>query len=172
VCAQSREIVLKVAGSRPSFTIGLDQGISGAGSPYEMICSLKYLANASRDLLVQPTPPVRGRAVLYGLNKAFGDSLEALAEQIRAHEEKINVRPSQLPAQQSMERVRGVLWLLLHHISQVFESAHRVDPTVPEIKTRDAGPRPLGAPHVSDPIVIRVPQKRPEAKSLQIPRVK
>jgi hypothetical protein len=134
VCAQTKGLLLKVVGGRPSIQIALDEKLAESGNAYAMITNLKYLADTSRGLLQLPAQGVRGRATLYGMDKSFIDSLTSLAEEIRKEEEKVSSRPSRLPVRDSMNRVRATLFSVLNHIADVFEGARKIDPTIPLLR--------------------------------------
>jgi hypothetical protein len=139
VCAQTKGLLLKVAGGRPSIQIALNEKVADANSPYAMICNLKYLAEASKSLIQLPAPAVRGRALLYGMDRAFVESLNSLAEELRAEDEKVAAHPSKLPGRDSMGRARAMLWSLLNHIAEVFSAAHNIDPSTPVLRPVTAG---------------------------------
>src|SRR5262249_14819948 len=63
VCSQTKGLLLKVAGGRPSIQIALNEKMADANSAYAMICNLKYLAEASKSLIQLPAPAARGRAL-------------------------------------------------------------------------------------------------------------
>jgi hypothetical protein len=169
VCNQTKGIVMKVAGGRPSIQVTLDEKVADSSTPYGMICNLKFLADTSRSLLQLPGPNIRGRATLYGMDKGFVESLESLAEELRVQEEKANVRPSKLPGHQSTARTRAVVFFLMNHIADVFEAARQIDPATPELRkpaTAPSGTTPAARP------VVAAPAQRPVPQRLEIPRLK
>jgi hypothetical protein len=170
VCNQTKGIVMKVAGGRPSIQVTLDEKVADTSTPYGMICNLQFLADTSRSLLQLPAVNIRGRATLYGMDKAFIESLEAMADELRLQEEKANVRPSKLPGAQTTARTRAIVYFLMSHIADVFEAAHKIDPATPELRKRDAVPS--GTTPVARPIVAAAPAARPVPQRLEIPRVK
>src|SRR5690349_2176167 len=123
VCNQTKGIVMKVAGGRPSIQVTLNEKVADTSTPYGMICNLQFLADTSRSLLQLPAANIRGRATLYGMDKGFIESLEAMADELRLQEEKANVRPSKLPGNQTTARTRAVVFFLMNHIGDVFEAA-------------------------------------------------
>lgn len=144
VCNQTKGLLLKVAGGRPSVQIALNEKVADATSAYAMISNLKYLAEASKSLIQLSAPAVRGRALLYGMDRAFVDSLTALAEDLRAEDEKISARPSKLPGRDAMVRARAVLWSLLNHIAEAFAAAHGIDATTPVLRPATTVGAPSG----------------------------
>jgi hypothetical protein len=170
VCNQTKGIVMKVAGGRPSIQVTLDEKVADSSTPYGMICNLKFLADTSRSLLQLPAANIRGRATLYGMDKGFIESLETLAEELRAQEEKANVRPSRLPGQQGVARTRATVFFLMSHIADVFEAARQMDPTTPELRKVEAASS--GTSPAARPILAPAPAARPLPHRLEIPRVK
>jgi hypothetical protein len=170
VCNQTKGIVMKVAGGRPSIQVTLDEKVADTSTPYGMICNLKFLADTSRSLLQLPAPNIRGRATLYGMDRGFVESLESLAEELRLQEEKANVRPSKLPGHQNAARTRALVFFLMNHIADVFEAARQIEPTTPEL--RKAETAPSGTTPAARPIPAPAPAARPVPQRLEIPRVK
>ncbi|HMJ53042.1 MAG TPA: hypothetical protein VK540_13230 [Polyangiaceae bacterium] len=170
VCNQTKGIVMKVAGGRPSIQVTLDEKVADSSTPYGMICNLKFLADTSRSLLQLPGANIRGRATLYGMDKSFIESLDTMAEEIRVQEEKANVRPSKLPGHQSAARTRAVVFFLMNHLVDVFEAARQIDPATPELRKAEAAPS--GMTSVARPIVAAAPAVRALPQRLEIPRVK
>lgn len=170
VCNQTKGIVMKVAGGRPSIQVTLDEKVADTSTPYGMICNLQFLADTSRSLLQLPAANIRGRATLYGMDKAFIESLETMAEELRVQEEKTNVRPSKLPGNQTAARTRSIVFFLMNHIADVFEAAHKIDASTPELRKPDAAPS--GTTPAARPIVAAAPAARPLPQRLEIPRVK
>jgi hypothetical protein len=170
VCNQTKGIVMKVAGGRPSIQVTLNEKVADTSTPYGMICNLQFLADTSRSLLQLPAANIRGRATLYGMDKSFIESLETMAEELRAQEEKANVRPSKLPGTQATARTRAIVFFLMNHIADVFEAAHQMDPSTPELRKADAAPS--GTTPAARPVVAAAPAARPVPQRLEIPRVK
>jgi len=170
VCNQTKGIVMKVAGGRPSIQVTLNEKVADTSTPYGMICNLKFLADTSRSLLQLPAASIRGRATLYGMDKSFIESLETMAEELRLQEEKANVRPSKLPGNQSTARTRAIVFFLMNHIADVFEAVRQIDPTTPELRT--PAPAPSGTSPAVRPVVAAAPAVRPVPQRLEIPRVK
>jgi len=175
VCNQTKGVVMKVAGSRPSIQLALNEKVVDVSTPYGMICNLKYLADTSRSLLQLPAPAIRGRATLYGLDKNFIDSLDSLAEELLAQEKNEAARPSKVPGQPTATRARAVLFFLLSHICDVFETARQIDPATPELRKPEhsssgtiVAARPM-VPTARATAAVRPPQG---ALALQIPRIK
>jgi hypothetical protein len=175
VCAQTKGLLLKVAGGRPSIQLALNEKLADANSAYAMINNLKYLADASRSLIQLPAPAVRGRATLYGMDRNFIESLNVLAEDIRTEDEKVSARPSRLPMRDTMGRARAVLWSLLNHIADVFSSAHAIDSTTPVLRPPSAGalsgvmPAHKTAEPVSD---LEASKRKSSPQTLHIPRLR
>lgn len=132
--ALGRAVLIKVAGNRPGTASALEQGIGDPTNSQELLRGLRYLSETSRNLLALPASSVRSRAVLFGLNKSFVDSVDVMLEQIRHAEQKMNQRLSQMPSEQTMERVRAIVWFLLKHLSEMFRMAHEADSTIPELR--------------------------------------
>jgi len=170
VCNQTKGIVMKVAGGRPSIQVTLDEKVADTSTPYGMICNLKFLADTSRSLLQLPAPNIRGRATLYGMDKGFVESLESLAEELRLQEEKANVRPSKLPGHQNAARTRALVFFLMNHIADVFEGARQIEPTTPELRKTETAPS--GTTPAARAIVAPATAARPVPQRLEIPRVK
>jgi hypothetical protein len=170
VCNQTKGIVMKVAGGRPSIQVTLDEKVADSSTPYGMICNLKFLADTSRSLLQLPAANIRGRATLYGMDKSFIESLETMAEELRLQEEKANVRPSRLPGQKSTGRTRAIVFFLMNHIADVFEAARHVDPSTPELRKADTAPS--GTTPAARSVIAAPPAARPLPQRLEIPRVK
>ncbi|MET0593383.1 MAG: hypothetical protein ABW133_11825 [Polyangiaceae bacterium] len=170
VCNQTKGIVMKVAGGRPSIQVTLDEKVADTSTPYGMIMNLQFLADTSRSLLQLPAPSIRGRATLYGMDKGFVESLEGLAEELRQQEEKANVRPSKHPGFSSMGRTRAIVFFLMNHIADVFEAARQVDPTTPELRKKAEAPS--GTTPAVRPVVAAAPVARPLPQRLEIPRDK
>jgi hypothetical protein len=170
VCNQTKGIVMKVAGGRPGIQVTLDEKVADTSTPYGMICNLKFLADTSRSLLQLPGANIRGRATLYGMDKSFIESLETMAEELRLHEEKVNVRPSKLPGQQSTARTRATVFFLMNHIADVFEAARQIDPATPELRPQETAPS--GTTPAARPVLAAAPAARPLPHRLEIPRVK
>jgi hypothetical protein len=135
-----------------------------------MILNLKFLADTSRSLLQLPAPNIRGRATLYGMDKDFVESLDNLADELRAQEEKANVRPSMLPGSQSTARTRAIVFFLMNHIADVFDAVRQIDATTPELRKPE--PAPSGTTPAARPIVAAAPVARPVPQRLDIPRFK
>lgn len=171
VCNQTKGIVMKVAGGRPSIQVTLDEQVADSSTPYGMIMNLKFLADTSRSLLQLPAASIRGRATLYGMDKGFIESLESLADELRDQEEKANVRPSKLPGFASMGRTRAIVFFLMNHLADVFEAANKVDPSTPELRKK-AETAPSGTTPAVRPVVAAAPAPRPLPQRLEIPRVK
>jgi hypothetical protein len=172
VCTQTKGLLLKVAGGRPSIQIALNEKVADANNAYAMISNLKYLAEASKSLMQLPAPAVRGRALLYGMDRSFVDSLTGLADELRAEDEKVAARPSKLPARDSMGRVRAMLWSLLNHIAEVFTAAHNLDPTTPVLRPPNAA-APSGVMPAHRVDVADAEAKRKAAlHKLHIPRLR
>jgi hypothetical protein len=175
VCVQTKGVLLKVAGGRPSIQLAMNEKLADSSNAYAMIANLKYLAEASRSLMQLPAAAVRGRAILYGMDRTFVESLTGLAEQIRTEDEKVSARPSKLPAGDAMKRARAVVWSLLNHISDVFEAARSIEPTTPALRKVDAGPLSgvMPAHKIAEtPTVGESAKKAPPAKALHIPRLR
>ena len=170
VCNQTKGIVMKVAGGRPSIQVTLDEKVADSSTPYGMICNLKFLADTSRSLLQLPAANIRGRATLYGMDKSFIESLETMAEELRVQEEKANVRPSKLPGHQNLARTRAIVFFLMNHLADAFEAARQIDPATPELRKADAAPS--GTTPAARPVAAAAPAARPLPQRLEIPRVK
>ena len=171
VCNQTKGIVMKVAGGRPSIQVTLDEKVADASTPYGMIMNLRFLADTSRSLLQLPAPSIRGRATLYGMDKGFIETLETLADELRDQEEKANVRPSKHPGHVSMGRTRAIVFFLMNHLADVFEAARQVDPSTPELRKKTEL-APSGTTPAVRPVVAAAPAPRPLPQRLEIPRVK
>ena len=171
VCNQTKGIVMKVAGGRPSIQVTLDEKVADTSTPYGMIMNLQFLADTSRSLLQLPAPSIRGRATLYGMDKGFIESLEGMAEELRQQEEKANVRPSKHPGFTSMGRTRAIVFFLMNHLGDVFEAARQVDPATPELRKK-AEAAPSGTTPAVRPVVAAAPAPRAIPQRLEIPRVK
>ena len=170
ICNQTKGIVMKVAGGRPSIQVTLDEKVADSSTPYGMICNLKFLAETSRSLLQLPAASIRGRATLYGMDKGFIESLETLAEELRAQEEKSNAHPSKLPGSPSTARTRAMVFFLMNHLADVFEAARNIDPQTPELRKREGAPS--GTTPAVRPVLAGPPAARPLPQRLEIPRVK
>lgn len=170
VCNQTKGIVMKVAGGRPSIQVTLNEKVVDTSTPYGMICNLKFLADTSRSLLQVPAANIRGRATLYGMDKAFIESLETMAEELRLQEEKANVRPSTLPGQQSTAKTRAIVFFLANHITDVFAAARQIDPSTPDLRKADAPPS--GTSPAVRPVAAAAPIARALPQRLEIPRLK
>jgi hypothetical protein len=174
VCVQTKGLLLKVAGGRPSIQIALNEKVADASNPYALISNLKYLAEASRSLIHLPAPAVRGRAVLYGMDKAFVESLGTLAEEIKSEDEKVSARPSRLPTHDAMARTRAVLWSILNHLCDVFGAAHALDPSTPLLRAPEPG-APSGvmpAQKKVEPIGDAEAKRKMPPHALHIPRLR
>jgi hypothetical protein len=175
VCTQTKGLLLKVAGGRPSIQLALNEKLADASSPYAMINNLKYLADASRSLIQLPAPAVRGRATLYGMDRNFIDSLTGLAEEIRAEDEKVSARPSRLPVRDTMSRARAVLWSMLNHIADVFASAHAIDSTTPLVRPPASGANSgvMPAHKAPEPLTdVEAAKRKASPQTLHIPRLR
>ncbi|HMI85219.1 MAG TPA: hypothetical protein VK550_14060 [Polyangiaceae bacterium] len=170
VCNQTKAIVMKVAGGRPSIQVTLDEKVVDTSTPYGMICNLQFLADTSRSLLQLPAASIRGRATLYGMDRSFIESLETMAEELRLQDEKVNVRPSKLPGHQSTARARALVFFLVNHIAEVFEAARQIDPSTPELRKTEVAPS--GTTPAARPVLAAAPAARPLPQRLEIPRVK
>jgi hypothetical protein len=177
ICTQAKALLMKVAGNRSATQSALEQGVGEPTTPQELVRSLRYVADMSKNLLTLPASSVRTRAVLFGLSKGFVDSMESLLEQIRQAEQKMNLRLSQVPPDQSVERVRAVVWFLFKHISDVFFMAHQTDPSIPELRPpRGLGPQAkvppaMPPPQPLDRVVVVAPTK-PAIERVRIPPLK
>ena len=170
VCNQTKGIVMKVAGGRPSIQVTLDEKVANSSTAYGMIMNLKFLADTSRSLLQLPAANIRGRATLYGMDKDFIESLDSLADELQVQEEKANVRPSKLPGSQATARTRAIVFFLMNHIADVFDSARQIDATTPELRKPEAAPS--GTTPAARPVVAAAPVARALPQRLEIPRVK
>ncbi len=177
LCAQSKAVLLKVAGNRPGTQAALEQGVGDPVNAQDLLRSLRYLGDTSRNLLALPASSVRSRALLFGLNKSFVDAIESAHEQIRQAEQKLNQRPSQMPKEISLDRSRAIFWFLLRHLSEVFAMARAADPSIPDLRLPSDTIQAVAVRHTppagnAPRVVVIPPVKAISIEKIRVPTVK
>jgi hypothetical protein len=130
---QAAEMIAKVRGAD-----GPEPGEPlepGAGSPQAMAQALVALAERARALTEHASTKVQLRTVLYGLDRAYVESIANVASELeRLRRAAPTGRPAAPP--QELDHARAVALFMVEHFVRAFDAARRVDKAIPALDAK------------------------------------
>jgi hypothetical protein len=106
--------------------------------------TLRRLARAGERVIQGGSIAVKNRAILYGLDGSYLESLTRMGSGLTELAGKVKGGGQVPAAQQALDQVHGITAFLVQQIDEAFAAAHKLDPAVPQLVPADpSGARPM-----------------------------
>jgi hypothetical protein len=131
---QAAEMLTKVRGEGAPDLI--ERAIPGEGPPIVLAKALATLAESARALTEHPSTKVQLRMVLYGLDRAYVESIFSVAAELeRLHGASPTGHAANLPLKE-FDHARAVTLFMVEHFVRAFDAARRVDKAIPVLDAK------------------------------------
>jgi hypothetical protein len=106
----------------------------GGESPAELTEALTRLARAGERVLRGGGTAVKNRAILYGLDGSYLESLARMSSRLAELNAQVGNGQKVEAARRALDHAHAVTAFLLQQVADAFETAHKLDRTIPQLE--------------------------------------
>jgi hypothetical protein len=118
----------------------------GAASTAAVTEALTRLARAGERVLRSGEATVKNRAILYGLDGSYLESLARMSTRLTELSAQVNSAQKVRSAQKALDEAHAITAYLLQQVADAFDTAHKLDRAIPRLEVAEqAAPSPRAA---------------------------